>query len=65
MKNPAVLGVVRHLLTIAAGALTSKGVINPDETEILVGATLGILGVIWSIFDKKKTAKQLRATPVE
>lgn len=65
MNAPIVLGIVRHLLTIGAGALASKGVINASETETLVGAGLGIIGIIWSAIDKKRQAKKLRATPVE
>ncbi len=52
--NPAIFGVIRHLLTIAAGALASKGVIETGQTDIVVGSLLGIAGVIWSVIDKKK-----------
>jgi hypothetical protein len=65
--NPAILfGIVRHLLTIGAGALASKGVINADETETAVGAVLALVGLVWSAIDKKRQAKKLvRAEPVE
>lgn len=65
MNAAIVLGIVRHVLTLAAGALASKGVIAHSETETLVGAGLGIIGIIWSALDKKRQAKRLRATPVE
>jgi hypothetical protein len=61
MKNPAILGVVRHLLTIGAGALASRGVIGESEVEITVGSVIAILSVVWSIFDKKAQAKKLEA----
>lgn len=64
--NPAIiLGIVRHLLTIGAGALASKGVIAQSETETVVGAGLALIGIVWSAIDKKRQAKKLRATPVE
>ena len=53
MNKPVVLGFIRHLLTIAAGSLATRGVIDGTEVEILVGALIGIGGVIWSAFDKK------------
>lgn len=65
MKNPFVQGLLRHVLTILAGSLATKGVIQPNETEIVVGVGLGVIGVIWSAIDKKLQAKKLRAVPVE
>lgn len=63
--NPVFLGLVRHLLTLGAGFLASRGVINASETEVVVGTGIGLFGVIWSIIDKKRTEKKLRAEPVE
>jgi hypothetical protein len=63
--NPVSLGLIRHLLTLGAGFLASRGVINASETEVVVGTGIGIIGVIWSIIDKKRTEKKLRAVPVE
>jgi hypothetical protein len=63
--NPVFLGLVRHLLTLGAGFLASRGVIASSETEVMVGTGIGLVGIIWSIIDKKKTEKKLRAEPVE
>jgi len=63
--NPVVLGIARHVLTLVAGALASRGVIASSESEVVVGTGLGIVGIIWSIIDKKRQAKKLRAEPVE
>lgn len=63
--NPVFLALVRHLLTLGAGFLASRGVIASSETEVMVGTGIGLVGIIWSIIDKKKTEKKLRAEPVE
>ena len=53
----AIGSIVRHLLTIAGGALASKGVtISDSDSEILVGAASIILGVVWSLWEKRKRA---------
>jgi hypothetical protein len=52
--NPALLGIARHLLTFGAGYLASQGVISAGETEVFVGTGLGLIGIIWSIFEKRK-----------
>lgn len=53
MNKPVILGFIRHLLTIAAGSLATRGVIDGAEVEIVVAAIIGLGGVIWSAFDKK------------
>lgn len=65
MNNPFVQSALRHTLTVVAGSLTTKGVINANETEAFVGVALGIIGYILSWIDKKRQAKKLRAVPVE
>jgi len=52
--NPALLGIARHLLTFGAGYLASQGVISAGETEVFVGTGLGLIGIVWSIFEKRK-----------
>lgn len=50
--NPIYFGVFRHLLTIAAGALVTKGYIDQAGAEALVGGLLAVVGVGASIFAK-------------
>ena len=57
MNKPVILGFIRHILTIAAGSLASRGVIGENEVEIAVGAALAIGGLVWSAIDKKRSAK--------
>jgi hypothetical protein len=53
--NEKVLGaLVRHILTIAAGALVSKGVLESSTVEPLVGGLMAVIGVGWSVFQKVK-----------
>lgn len=54
MNTPIILGLVRHILTIGAGALASRGVIGENEVETTVGAVLAIVGIVWSAIDKKR-----------
>lgn len=53
--NEKVLGaLVRHVLTIAAGALVSKGILESSTVEPLVGGLMAVIGVGWSVFQKVK-----------
>ena len=47
-------GIVRHILTAAGGALVTKGMIGQTELELVVGAVIGIAGVVWSAIAKKR-----------
>lgn len=57
---PILTCVIRHLLTVAAGALMTVGVSEYDANnlvnavEIVSGVILYSVGQSWSIFDKKK-----------
>lgn len=54
MFNTAMaLGLVRHVLTTAAGYLAAKGFVSPDQTETIVSALLALAGVGWSFQSKK------------
>lgn len=55
-----ILGLIRHLLTAAGGALATKGVISADDSatvETIVGSAIAIAGGVWSIVAKKKAPK--------
>lgn len=53
MNNPY-LGVLRHILTFGGGYLVSDGVVNEGEVEALVGALVTLIGVLWSIWEKRR-----------
>lgn len=47
-----ILGIIRHLLTSAGGALAAKGVITAAEADTVAGALMTVAGVGWSIYEK-------------
>lgn len=59
MSTDAILGIIRHLLTLAAGYLVHKGVISGDIVDTVVSGLIGMGGIAWSIVQKIETAKQL------
>ncbi len=56
--NEKILGsLVRHVLTLAAGALVGKGLIESSAVEPVVGGAMAVVGVAWSVFQKIKASK--------
>ena len=53
MNKDVILGLVRHILTIGGGFLVAKGTIDAPGLETAVGALVTIIGVAWSILDKR------------
>ena len=53
MLKPAILALIRQVLTVAGTALVAKGYVHASEVEPLIGAMLTIGSVIWSIADKR------------
>ena len=51
----ALQGIFRHGLTTLGGWLVANGWLAEGETQALVGGGMVIIGVVWSIFTKKKT----------
>ncbi len=53
MLKPAILALIRQLLTVAGTALVAKGYVQASEIEPAIGALMTIGSVIWSIADKQ------------
>ena len=53
MLKPAILALIRQVLTVAGTALVAKGLVQASEVEPLIGAMLTIGSVIWSVADKR------------
>lgn len=53
MNRDAILGLVRHILTTAGGVLASKGAIGESDAEIAAGAIVTLVGIIWSVLEKR------------
>ena len=54
MLKPAILALIRQVLTVAGTALVAKGYVQASEVEPLIGAMLTIASVIWSVADKRR-----------
>ena len=48
------LGIVRHCLTYGGGLLTAQGLGSANDWDQVVGAVITILGIAWSVWDKRK-----------
>ena len=55
MKKEQLLGIVRHVLTFVGGILVAKGLATESLSQELIGATMTLVGGIWSIIEKNKT----------
>ena len=53
MLKPAILALIRQILTVAGTALVAKGFVQASEVEPVVGAVLTIGSLIWSVADKR------------
>jgi hypothetical protein len=54
MKKEELLGIVRHALTFIGGAIVTNGLIDQSTMTELSGAVLTIVGIVWSIMNKRK-----------
>jgi len=54
MTKEQVQGIVRHGLTFIGGILVSKGYIDESSLAEVIGASMTLAGVFWSIYLKKK-----------
>jgi hypothetical protein len=52
----AITGVVRHVLTFGGGYLVQDGLLSTPDLETGIGAVVTLIGLAWSIYDKKKNA---------
>ena len=50
---PIALGIARHLLTAAGGALVNSGYLSGSDLETAVGAAMTLLGIYASIYAKR------------
>ena len=53
MLKPAILALIRQVLTVAGTALVAKGFVQASKVEPLIGALLTIGSVVWSVADKR------------
>lgn len=53
MNKDTILGILRHAATFGGGVLTSKGLASSDDISTGVGALITLIGVVWSIMEKR------------
>jgi hypothetical protein len=53
MLKPAILALIRQILTVAGTALVAKGLVQATEIEPVSGALLTIGSVLWAVADKR------------
>ena len=53
MLKPAILALIRQVLTVVGNALVAKSCIQASDIEPIIGALLTIGSVIWSIAYKR------------
>ena len=53
MLKPAILALIRQILTIGGTALVAKGYVHASDIEPVIGAMLTIGSVLWSVADKR------------
>jgi len=51
--NNTLAGLIRHGLTFLGGLLVTKGYIDAEAVQEIVGAVMTIGGFVWSVLDKK------------
>jgi hypothetical protein len=53
MSKERILGIIRHTLTFVGGIVVMKGLVDESTATELVGGIVTLVGLIWSVFDKK------------
>ena len=54
MNKESWLGVLRHALTFGGGFLTQAGLADGDQVTTGVSAVVTLVGLVWSILNKRK-----------
>jgi hypothetical protein len=61
MTQDDILGILRHVLTTAGGALVTDGVLSSSQLQDGVGAVIVIAGIAWSLVNKYQHRRALAA----
>ena len=59
--NASLLTLIRYALTFAGGFLVSKGLVNAEQVEAIVGASLTILTTGFGIYVNAKNTSKVEA----
>lgn len=58
--KPAMLALVRQILTVAGTALVTKGNAKASDIQPVIGARLTLGSVVWSVAEKRGRTELLR-----
>lgn len=58
MSTPIVLGLIRHILTVAGGYLVAQGTLTSGDLTELIGGIVALVGVGWSVYAKRGAGQQ-------
>lgn len=64
-SKQALLSVVRSILLAVGTVLTTRGVLNADMVNQIVGAVTVAAPVLWGIWDKYRSEKKTQARVTE
>lgn len=53
MNKLQILGIARHILTFLGGFLVVRGYVDESTLTEVVGSTITLAGLIWSVLEKK------------
>ena len=59
MTSEVIQGFVRHLFTTFGGYLAGLGYLSADEVQVFGGAVAVLIGLGWSIYNKKVVADKV------
>jgi hypothetical protein len=54
MNSQVLFALIRHILTIAGGALAAKYGVSGETIDAAAGAATTLAGVAWSIYEKRR-----------
>jgi hypothetical protein len=52
--NPAILGFIRHAITLVAGMVLAKTSLSPDDIETLASAAVVLINLGWFAYDRHR-----------
>lgn len=63
MDAAVVSALARHLLTAVGGAYAAKYDVDGESFEALVGGLAALVGILWSVYDKRTRGSVLADRP--
>jgi hypothetical protein len=58
MSKEQIMGIVRHGLTFVGGLLVTKGLMDVNMVQEVMGAVVTLVGAVWSVVAKKKSISE-------